>query len=733
MRQFARPLMVLALLCLGITGSRAQGTPAVFINEIHYDNTGADSGEFIEIAGPAGTNLAGYSLVLYNGAVAGAAVTYNTKALAGVIPNQLNGYGTISFAYPADGIQNGGNDAVALAQGASVLQFLSYEGVTTASNGPAAGMTSADIGVSENGTGAIGTSLRLTGAGSGYSDFVWAPTAAASPGLVNQGQTFGAPPDSAPAVIGTSPASGALNVPVDSTIAITFSESVNATPDAFAVSCGGPIAVSQTASPAATISLKPNSDLPFSTHCTVTVLAAKISDQDANDPPDQMAANYTFSFDTISAADDAPSVASVSPADGTTAVPVSSNIVVTFSEVVTATVHAFTVDCAGPRTFSQTGSASASFTIDPDVDLPYGTVCTVATNAAEIFDADTNDPPDSMAANMTFSFTTADPPPPVATNVMINELDSDQAGVDAGEFVELFDGGAGATPLDGLTLVLYNGSNDLSYAAFDLDGKKTDANGYFILGNAGVPGVGLVFPGNFLQNGQDAVALFVGNATDFPNGTAVTTLNLQDAVVYDKGEADDPGLLALLNPGEPQVNEAGGGNGTGDSIGRCPDGSGGQRNTSTYRAGAPSAGAVNVCPPPPPPPATSVIVISQIYGGGGSVDAAYQNDYVELYNRGTVTVDTTGWSLQYAAATGSGWDFNKTPLGGPIAPGEYYLVRLASNGANGAALPAANVSGPINMSASQGKIAIVDSFDALVGNCPIANPHLKDLVGYGGA
>ena len=41
---------------------------SVFINEIHYDNTGTDAGEAIEIAGPAGTNLAGWSIVLYNGA-----------------------------------------------------------------------------------------------------------------------------------------------------------------------------------------------------------------------------------------------------------------------------------------------------------------------------------------------------------------------------------------------------------------------------------------------------------------------------------------------------------------------------------------------------------------------------------------------------------------------------------------------------------------------------------------
>ena len=39
----------------------------VFINEIHYDNSGTDSGEAVEVAGPAGTKLSGGKLVLYNG------------------------------------------------------------------------------------------------------------------------------------------------------------------------------------------------------------------------------------------------------------------------------------------------------------------------------------------------------------------------------------------------------------------------------------------------------------------------------------------------------------------------------------------------------------------------------------------------------------------------------------------------------------------------------------------
>ena len=78
-------------------------------------------------------------------------------------------------------------------------------------------------------------------------------------------------------------------------------------------------------------------------------------------------------------------------------------------------------------------------------------------------------------------------------------------------------------------------------------------------------------------------------------------------------------------------------------------------------------------------------------------------------------MDIGGWSLQYASASGNGWDFNKQPLGGTIAPGQYYLIALASGGANGAPLPPANINGQINMSGTNGKVALVDSFDGLVG------------------
>ncbi|HEX6162128.1 MAG TPA: DNA/RNA non-specific endonuclease, partial [Vicinamibacterales bacterium] len=683
-------------------------------------------------------DLSAYSLALYNGSNPALGVLYpvNTvRALSGVIPNQQNGFGAISFAYAPDGIQNGTSDGIALVRGATVIQFLSYEGVVTASNGPAMGLTSTDIGVSETGTGAVGLSLRLTGTGNGYSDFTWAANNPAAPhtqNAINQDQFFVAIGDQAPSVTGTSPAAGASNVAVNSTIGINFSESVNASATAFSLSCGGaPQAFAQTASPANAFTLTPAANLPFSANCVVTVNASEIADADANDPPDQMAANVTFSFNTATPVDEAPAVVATLPIDGATEVDPSAGIVINFSEPVTATVSAFAIQCGAAVAFGQTSGASASFTLDPNVDLPPGTVCTVTVSGGQISDADTNDPPD-RAADHSFSFTTSVPPP---AHVVINEVDADTPGngFDLAEFVELYDGGVGNTQLDGLTVVFYNGSSDTSYAAFDLDGYSTNASGYLVLGNPGVAGVDITFaPGDFgfLQNGADAVALVAGNASSFPNGTGIAAAHVIDAVVYDTDDADDPGLLALLNGGQPQVNENASGDGPNQSSGRCENGTGGLRNTSTYRAGAPSPDAANNCPGP----SNSPIVISQFYGSGGNANAIYQHDYVELHNRGNVTINVTGWSLQYASAAGTSWEFGKTPLGGPIGPGEYYLVKLATNDATvGGALPAPNVTGTINMSGTSGKIALVNSFNSLLGDCPLSNPHVMDLVGYGSA
>lgn len=172
-------------------------------------------------------------------------------------------------------------------------------------------------------------------------------------------------------------------------------------------------------------------------------------------------------------------------------------------------------------------------------------------------------------------------------------MDADTEGSDTAEFLELYDGGVGNQPLNGWVVVLFNGSNDTSYAAFDLDGFSTDANGYFLLGNAAVSGVDLVFNDDLLQNGADGVGLYQGDAADFPNGTAITTANLIDAIVYDTDDADDPELLTLLNPGQPQINEDETGSKDTTSIQRLPNGSGGPRNTDSFAPAAPTPGSAN--------------------------------------------------------------------------------------------------------------------------------------------
>ncbi len=126
------------------------------------------------------------------------------------------------------------------------------------------------------------------------------------------------------------------------------------------------------------------------------------------------------------------------------------------------------------------------------------------------------------------------------------------------------------------------------------------------------------------------------------------------------------------------------------------------------------------------------VVISQVYGGGGNTGAQYTNDFVELFNPTSSTVTVTGWSIQYASAAGTSWS-NTVSLTGTIAPYSYYLVKLASGGAVGVALPTEQVSGTINMSATAGKIALVSSTTVLSTNvCPIAvSGSVIDFVGFG--
>ena len=153
---------------------------------------------------------------------------------------------------------------------------------------------------------------------------------------------------------------------------------------------------------------------------------------------------------------------------------------------------------------------------------------------------------------------------------VINEVDADTPGTDAAEFIEIKH--TPNTALDGHVVVLFNGAGDISYAAYDLSGKTTDANGLFIIANTALVIGSDIDMGasNKLQNGADAVALFTGSAADFPDGTAVTNTNMLSGVVYDTDDGDDTGLLDAI--GGVQYDERENSSSDTQSIQRKEDG-----------------------------------------------------------------------------------------------------------------------------------------------------------------
>jgi hypothetical protein len=162
-----------------------------WINEIHYDDFGADTNEFIEVVlqQPENYTLSSFAIVLYNG---NNGQSYDTKTLDQYsIGETVDIYTFYYFLYPLNGVQNGSPDGIALVYNDAVItgQFLSYEGAFAAVDGPASGMSSVDIGVAEAGE-LEGLSLQLSGEGNEYDAFTWQPPAAETIGQLNNGQAL---------------------------------------------------------------------------------------------------------------------------------------------------------------------------------------------------------------------------------------------------------------------------------------------------------------------------------------------------------------------------------------------------------------------------------------------------------------------------------------------------------------------------------------------------------------
>ncbi|GAA4109348.1 hypothetical protein GCM10022393_05890 [Aquimarina addita] len=585
----------------------------VFINEIHYDNISTDSDEAIEIAGVSGTDISGWTLVLYNGSNSS---VYNTFSLSGSIPDQQNGFGTLLVT--TAGLQNGAPDGIALVDADNtVLQFLSYEGVITAIDGPAAGLTSIDIGVEESNNTPLGSSLQLVGTGTIATDFIWESVATNSYGMINTNQVFGT----------------LVLTPVINEFVFNHT---GADTDEF-------------------VEILAATDMNLSEYWLLEIEGdesgsgiidevIQLGTTDANGYFTTSLAGNIFENGTLSLllvknftgtpgqdldADDDGILESTPWEERVDGIAVQDNDI---TDITYATVT---------LTTSFDGS---SFTVGGASRFPNGQDTDTAIDwVRNNFDGEGLPSFPAAVANPGEAINTPNQATIIAgggTNdatILINEIDADTEGTDVLEFIELYDGGNGNISLDGYTLVFYNGSTDQSYATYDLSGFSTNDTGYFLIGNADVPNVSITFASNGLQNGADAVALYKADAIDFPNGTVITTDNLEDAIVYDTNDSDDVELIALLNVDQPQVNEDEKDAKDFHSLQRFPNGSGGLRNTISYTQSIPTPGSANTN-------ATEVVnlVINELDSDTNGTDTL---EFIELYDEGVGNTPLDGYVL----------------------------------------------------------------------------------------
>ncbi|MFK7946157.1 MAG: lamin tail domain-containing protein [Saprospiraceae bacterium] len=164
--------------------------PVAFINEFHYDDDGADDGEFVEIAieSSFSGNLSDFKITLYNG---NNNQSYDTEYGDDlIVGSTVNGFTFYTWTQFPSGIQNGSSDGIALSYQGTLLEFISYEGTLTATNGDASGVTSVDVGVSESSSGITGISIQRTGVCSGVcpNGLTWTGPTTESPGTINTNQ-----------------------------------------------------------------------------------------------------------------------------------------------------------------------------------------------------------------------------------------------------------------------------------------------------------------------------------------------------------------------------------------------------------------------------------------------------------------------------------------------------------------------------------------------------------------
>ena len=501
----------------------------IWINEFHYDNGGTDTGEAIEIAGTAGQDLAGAELVFYNGSNG---ASYDTIELSGLIPNQVGGKGTLSFA--TTGIQNGPDGIALINTDGSVVEFISYEGSFVATNGPADGMTSTDIGVFESDSTQVGESLQRA---SNSANGSWSGPNPESFGDLNSPPpaqfeiTANADAFQREGDIGNTPFTFQVTRSANTIGSNSVSYAVSSL-DADAVDFGGVL-------PNGTLTFAPNESTK-----TITINVA--GDTEVEDDED-----FTVTLSGASSG----AIITAASANGT--IENDDALIPDFSIVAANAVQAEGDEGTTPFTFEVTRTGditlveSIDFTVtsneadatDFGLALPIDGVLAFSANettktiTVDVVGDTTVEPDEEFTVTLsnssgggTISIASAvgtienddvAPVIPPLSGVWINEFHYDNVGGDVGEGVEI--AGPAGTDLAGASIVLYNGSDGQGYETVTLGG---------VIDNE-VSGIGaLFFPISGIQNGPDGIA-FVNN-----DGSLIEFISYEGEFVAADGPAN---------------------------------------------------------------------------------------------------------------------------------------------------------------------------------------------------
>jgi hypothetical protein len=555
----------------------------------------------------------------------------------------------------------------------------------------------------------------------------------------------GSPADVAPAVSSTVPANNATDVAVNSNIQINFTEPVNVAGNWFQILCpssGTRQVIDTTVSGGPTsFTINPNTDFTFSEQCTVTVFASQVTDQDANDPPDNMSADATFLFTVTGppAMPDSVVISQVYGGGGNTSAPFTND----FIELKNPGASPISLANWSVQYASAGGTSwqvtNLTGTLQPGqyylVQEGAGNSCPGPSPCGAALPASNAAGTIAIAAAAgkvaLVNSTTA-----LTTSGCANSHVVDFVGFGSG--TNCSEGAAASAPSNTNAILRANNGckdTDNNHADFAI-GAPNPRNTFSPLDPCTV-GNQPVVPSCPVSISAIQGMAASANASATDADSTVTSATITSAAVPGitlDGFTAASGIGGIATATLNVANTTAAGTYS-VTIQYSND------DTPTPQT---ASCTVSITINPTPAAYNNAIKLSQVYGGGGNSGSTYTNDFIELYNTSTAPVDISGWSVQYAGATAafapqSSLDpptplVTVIPANTIMQPGTYYLIQEAAGTGGTTSPPTADLIGAIAMGGTAGKVALVASSTVLSGgdtnaNCP-NDPLIVDFVGY---